>query len=667
MAPNNFAFLATDVIEALRGLESKVTATLDGKDLQALLFSGKTFGAALLALYLAFWLGLDDPRWSLLTVYVVSQPDSGLVLAKSFYRILGTIAGVSITIALVFALAQYGELFLASLAIWIGLCAFAARAARNFASYGYQLAGYTVAIVGLPAALNPSGAYLLIVARFTEIALGIGCAALVSRLIFPSELAPKLICRARELVRRADRFAAATINPAADRERLRAKRFKLVKDFGVVEAMRSSAYFESADARLMNETLRRMTHAAVDVCAVANEAPVRIACTGAWEAGAALADTNDSPRQNVEVVTALVRAADCRAVDHARRRLHEAKALLSSGIAPAPTGPASGLWSDPLAAALTGVRCALAVGITTVLWFATAWPNGPTAIVVTAVVCTLVASMEQPEKISLALAATVVITAIPVFVTQFYFLPFTFDFVSMSVALAPLMLGCGFIMAQDGIGPLGLMAAVYFAFASNIDNVMTYDMVSFFNSLLAILIGMGVSIILFSVFFPTTPAQMIHRFQVQLFARLSKLAVDRRRAVETLEVALYEQLAGVLAGIKNDTALNEASFTAMEIVQSSARAIGKLQTAVATRLLAPGFVDSVFELLDDLSGTYRQPSRANLVSTAWKARALRRRSLAMARDAGETPTIAALIDVIVGCEVLRSELLRTRTLVVGDI
>ena len=69
--------------------------------------------------------------------------DSGLVLAKSFYRMLGTIAGVLITVALVFAFAQYGDLFIASLAVWIGLCSFAARAARNFASYSFQLAGYT--------------------------------------------------------------------------------------------------------------------------------------------------------------------------------------------------------------------------------------------------------------------------------------------------------------------------------------------------------------------------------------------------------------------------------------------------------------------------------------------------------------------------------------------
>src|SRR6201987_2072045 len=148
---------------------------LDHQTAVALIFAVKTFAASLLALYIAFWAGLDDPRWSFLTVFVVSQPDSALVLAKSFYRILGTIAGVLVTTALVFGLAQYGELFVAAVAVWMCFCNIPARAVRNFTSYGFQLAGYTVAIVGIPAALNPSGAYDLVVARSTEILLGIIC------------------------------------------------------------------------------------------------------------------------------------------------------------------------------------------------------------------------------------------------------------------------------------------------------------------------------------------------------------------------------------------------------------------------------------------------------------------------------------------------------------
>src|SRR5262245_37768199 len=124
-----------------------------------LVFALKTCAAAMLALFISFWAALDEPRWAFLTVFIVSQPDSGLVLAKSFYRILGSVAGLLVSIALVFGLAQTGELFVAALAVWLCFCNFAARAVRNFASYGFQLAGYTVAIVGLPAALIPRGPY----------------------------------------------------------------------------------------------------------------------------------------------------------------------------------------------------------------------------------------------------------------------------------------------------------------------------------------------------------------------------------------------------------------------------------------------------------------------------------------------------------------------------
>lgn len=645
---------------ALQRLRWAVATAANSELLGAIIFSLKTFAAALLALSVAFWLGLDDPRWSLLTVYVVSQPDSGLVIAKSYYRMLGTIGGVLISVALVFGLAQYGELFLASVAVWIGVCNFAARATRNFASYGIQLAGYTLAIVGIPAALNPAGAYPLILARFTEIALGIGCAALVSRLIFPGELVPKLVARSRELVRSAKHFADAAIEPGADRRELDAECIRLATDFGAVEAMRSSAFFESSDARILNGSLRSLIYAAVELCIVAGKA--NAPSGSARNGGAPIVNTDDMPRETAEVVSALVRTADCRAVSRAHQQLLEAEGALYHGQAVADPGGTRRLSSDPVAAAFVGMRSALAIAITTFLWFATAWPNGPTAVVVAAVICTLVASIEQPEKISWALAATVLIAVVPVFVTQFYLLPYAVDFVSMSFTLAPVLLICGFVMAQPKIGSLGLLAAVYFAFASNIDNVMTYDAASFLNSSSAILVGIGVAAKLFSICFPESPARLFRRFCRQLSARLSDLAADTQATVRTVEFGVCEQLAGALSGVKGEPGLEHRCLVAGAIALSSGRSIVQLCTALATGRLPPGIIAGLSSLLDGLSQTYTDPSRTNLTTSAWKARALRRRSLAMARGASASDEIDAINEVIVGCEMLRSNLLRTRTL-----
>lgn len=160
----------------------------------------------------------------------------------------------------------------------------------------------------------------------------------------------------------------------------------------------------------------------MDLYAVADEAAARLGpaahATSPQAPGASITNTNDIPHENAAVVSALLRAADRRAVARARMRLCEAGVALDSGKRVAGPSPAGWLWSDPMAAALTGIRAALAVAITAVLWLATAWPSGPTAVIVAGVVCTLLASTEQPEKITLALAATILVAAVPVFVTH---------------------------------------------------------------------------------------------------------------------------------------------------------------------------------------------------------------------------------------------------------
>jgi uncharacterized membrane protein YccC len=645
---------------------------LDHQTAVGLTFAVKTFAASLLALYIAFWAGLDDPRWAFLTVFVVSQPDSGLVLAKSFYRILGTIAGILVSIALLFGLAQYGELFVAALAVWICFCNFAARAVRNFASYGFQLAGYTVAIVGIPAALNPAGAYPLLVARFTEILLGIICAALVSRLFLVRELSPKLVELVRALARRADNFATALLDPHADRDLIAAERTALASAYLDVQAMQHSTYFESAEARVLNQPLRRLTQAAAELCTVAEAAASHrsgslLRPEEITSLGIGVSHPNGPATGNGPIVSALVRAADERDLALARAQLRACMEAFDRGKELPEQNIAHRPWSDPVPAVLIGIRSALAVGITSAFWFATAWPNGPAAVVVAAVVCSLLASLEQPDKISMAAAATVLIAAVPVFATQFYLMPLAVDFPSMAVALAPLMLTCGFIMAQPRIGPLGLLAAVYFAFASNIDNVMTYDAVAFLNSSLAILVGIAVAVVLFATFFPETPAYASHRFLRQLSVHLSYLTSDQpwAPALRGYQRALLEQLGTTLARVKDEPKVAHECLTSAVAALSAAQAIGRLKSSLDGRVLSPGIAAKGSRLLARLSQTLRNPSVWKFGRRAAEARALSRHALATDRGSAEPEETQALRGVIVGSATLGSDLLRARMVLQG--
>ena len=60
----------------------------------------KVLIAAFLTLWLAMRLELPQPRTAMITVFIVMQPQSGQVFAKSFYRFLGTLAGSAMMVTL---------------------------------------------------------------------------------------------------------------------------------------------------------------------------------------------------------------------------------------------------------------------------------------------------------------------------------------------------------------------------------------------------------------------------------------------------------------------------------------------------------------------------------------------------------------------------------------
>jgi uncharacterized membrane protein YccC len=634
------------------------------KDLQiALIFAVKTFVAGLLALFVAFWLGLDEPRWALLTVYIVSQPDSGLVLAKGFYRALGTAAGILVSTLLVFTFAQYGELFLPSLALWTGVCNFAARAARNFTSYGFLLAGYTVAIVGIPAALNPTAAYTIIVARGTEITIGIIFAALASRLLFPQELVQRLLALTRQVIIRVRQFGSVAIDPATDKTALAIQGIQLVQDLASIESMRASADFERAEAQRLNEPIRQLVGAALSVCAIAEDVTARYSSAphssivSPWIKPILLSKTIDSPAENAAVTSALMSISDQHDILDAEARLTEAEGRLEGKLDRTyPTGPLE-TWSDPIPAILTGVRTALAVVVTWATWVVTAWPSGPTAIVVAVVVCSLIASTEQPVTISFALAATILVATVPVFVTVFYLLPLASDFVSMAFAIAPLLLVCGFIIAQPKIGPLGLLTVVYFDVGSNIDNVMDYNTIQFFNTSLAVLFGIGVALVLFAIVFPETPSQALRLLRKQLQFRLSRFSADCQITLSSFAYALCDQLAITFTRVKGEpfTAREcyAVAMAAMSMGHATDRLKGTLNAALPSRIK-----HEIEMLLGGVSEAFAFPSRAGFVKLAWKARCVRTHILKEARAINKIKEATVLGRALIGCELLRANLLR---------
>src|SRR5260221_3828328 len=230
------------------------------------IFASKTAASGLLALLVAFVFNLDQPKWALLTVFIVAQPQSGLVLAKSFYRIIGTVVGAAGALVLVSLFAQERVLFLGALAIWIGLCTFASKHARNFAAYGFVLSGYTAAIVGIPGALDPGNAFFTAVARVTEISLGIMTTAAISHLVLPVSLAASLRRAVATGQAELADYAAALLGGRDTAS----QRTKLLGQVIAIENLRASAIFEDRGIQDRSGIIRRLDIATLGVVDVAH-------------------------------------------------------------------------------------------------------------------------------------------------------------------------------------------------------------------------------------------------------------------------------------------------------------------------------------------------------------------------------------------------------------
>ena len=179
-----------------------------------------------------------------------------MVLAKSFYRICGTLVGLVVMLVLISLFSQQPELFIAATAIWVGICTAGAARNRNFRSYGFVLAGYTAALIGIPASQHPDGAFLSALTRVAEDharhrLLGRGQRAACSRSTWASRCAPPCGARFSAFVE----YVSASLSGRIDRAQIEATNARFVADIVGFEAARSVAVFESPDSRMSSGRL----------------------------------------------------------------------------------------------------------------------------------------------------------------------------------------------------------------------------------------------------------------------------------------------------------------------------------------------------------------------------------------------------------------------------
>src|SRR5262249_32078978 len=182
-----------------------------------------------LALYVAFWLELDNAYWAGTSAAIVCQPHLGASLRKGWYRMIGTLVGAVAIVVLTACFPQERAAFLIGLALWGAACAFVATVLRNFAAYAAALAGYTAAIIAadqLGATGGPNAdALMLAIFRRSEICIGIVCAGIVLAVTdfgdAPRRLAVRFAALSAEIANRFRSTLVLAASPSSDAQAVR--------------------------------------------------------------------------------------------------------------------------------------------------------------------------------------------------------------------------------------------------------------------------------------------------------------------------------------------------------------------------------------------------------------------------------------------------------------
>lgn len=538
-------------------------------DGQTWAFIAKALLAATLALWLAYRLELPQPSTVLVTVFIVLQPQSGQVLAKSFYRILGSLAGLTFTVAAIALFAQERVLLLGALVLWIGYCTRGAARYRDFRSYGFLLAGYTACLVGLPAVAQPQGAFLQAVWRLLEIALGICCAGVVSVAILPQTTRGVL---RRTLAQRLRDFLAMAhdgLLGSLDAERFAGLSARFAADSVGFESLRSASVFEEPYLRRRSGRLAALGnrlmllntrfHALYQLLDRLSDRPraVRQALAPALGLIAAvlapalgrlpeerdlrrLSERLAAERETLmaairngrqQLVQATPAEADRLDYDTAAELLYrfaeDLHLLLGAQLAleaPASTTPAPRETFTPLAsravAWMAGLRSALVVLGVGLFWIETAWPSGAACTLAAALISALASTSADPRRYCLQLAGGTLVGALAGGLLQFQVLPWIDGFALLLLTLTPVFAAGAWLITRPRLAGYGTGLMVWFCSAALPGNLPRYDADVFCNTYLAYGVACAVAVVAVSVLLPPSQPWVWRRLEDALRERL---------------------------------------------------------------------------------------------------------------------------------------------------
>jgi uncharacterized membrane protein YccC len=500
-----------------------------------LLFSVKSFAAAMLAVYISMRIGLPRPFWAMMTAYICAAPFAGPTRSKGLYRACGTILGGTMVTFVVPRLANSPELLSLALALWIGGCLFISMLDRTPRSYLLMLAGYTAGLIAFPAVNDPGAIFDIALARVEEIVLGVTCATLVHSLVLPQPFGPVLLARLDHAVRDAQHWIRDALNPAGD-ARSASDRRKLAGDITELRLMSTHLPFDTSHLRWTGRAVNALQERLAQFVPVVSGIEDRLAAlrdmgaasvSARWSA--LLKDVvalTDNPKETViagqgallharidELAPKVDRelgwtgmievnlAARLRSLVDICLETRTLRQHIDAGVSgrlPAevrrlPGVPPSALHLDYGMAALSAFAAIAGVLICCAFWILTGWAGGATAPMMCAVLCCFFSTQDDPVPFIKSFLSWTVYSIPASAVYLLVLLPAIHSFEMLVLVCAPLFLLLGVLLARPST--FGRAMPFLFGICGTLAMLDTHnaDMMTFTNSMLSQVLGLTVA------------------------------------------------------------------------------------------------------------------------------------------------------------------------------
>ena len=553
-----------------------------------LLFGLRLWAAVCLAFYIAFWLELDNAYWAATSAAIVCQPSLGASLRKGWFRLVGTVVGAVVIVALTAAFPQQRIGFLLGLALWCAACGLVATLLRNFAAYSAALAGYTAAIIasdelGAVGGANGGEVFMLAVMRASEIWIGIVCAGLVlAGTDFGGarrRLAAQLAAITADIT---GKFADTLQLVGPAQSQTRALRRDFLRRVIALDPAIDEAQGEVADLRYHSPVLQGAMRGLFAALSSWQMAALHLELMprdqGRFETEAVRRNLPQSLGPTLRrgeaphlrqvyaaagrALTALpARGPSLRMLADQAAEMLAGISLALGGLVLLIDGPAGSArreggvrirvpdWAPPL---MNALRVFVTVGLVALFWIVTAWPSGAQAIVFAAITVILFSPRaEQAYGTALSFMAGTMLTTALAAIVKFAILPGFTSFAGFGLAVGLVLVPAGVLMARPMAQPwqTAMFTAVTVNFVPLLApaNQMTYDPQQFFNAALAIVGGVGVGVLSFRLLPPLSPAMRTRRVLRLSLRDLRRLAAGGRWTPDGWKILIHSRLSALPA------------------------------------------------------------------------------------------------------------------------